>query len=186
MAHCRLQVLALGASEVDVVPALEIQDFARFIGRRDFQTQAFDQGTRAFDLIGIGFGQLARAVPQRVFQPHAHIAAHCQRLRRYRHLVAAGAQHRPDVVIAEQAVGGALHVRHVFRVRANATEQTKHRLDQEGRLDQPALDEVGGSIEMANVIALNFKAGAVVGTAFQNVGDVFEGVSENTVVAVGR
>ena len=32
-----------------------------------------------------------------------------------RHLVPAGADHRPLIVVAEQPIGGALHVQHVFR-----------------------------------------------------------------------
>ena len=56
-------------SKVDVVPALQVQYLARFIRRRHLQAQCFQQGARTRDLIGIGFGQTARAVPPRILQP---------------------------------------------------------------------------------------------------------------------
>ena len=128
--------------------------------------------------------QLPRAVPQRVFQPDAHIAAHGQRLGGNRHLVAPGTQHRPQVVVTEQAVRGALHVQHVFRVRPDAAEQAEYGLDQKRWFDQPALNKVRCGVQVADVVALDFKTGTVIRAGLQNVGDVFEGVFEHAVVAV--
>src|SRR6266851_3984995 len=42
--------------------------------------------------------------------------------RRNRHLRATGAQHRPAIIVAEQAIGGALHVHDVFLMRADAAQ----------------------------------------------------------------
>jgi hypothetical protein len=65
------------------------------------------------------------------FQADAHIAAHGTGLRGEWHLVAARAQHRPFVLRAEEPVGGALHMLHVFGMRADAAENAEHRLDEE-------------------------------------------------------
>src|SRR3712207_8792906 len=47
----------------------------------------------------------------------SHVAAHGRRDRGDRHLVAPGAEHRPAVLVAEQAVGRALHHQHVLVMR---------------------------------------------------------------------
>ena len=78
------------------------------------------------------------------------------------HLVAAGAEHRPVVRVAEQAVGGALHVQHVLGMRADAAADAEHRLDEERRLDQPAVEEVRRGVEVADVVALDLEARVVV------------------------
>ena len=39
---------------------------------------------------------------------------------------------------------------------------------------------------MPNVITLDFKPGAIVGAAFQNVGNVFKGIFKNPVITVGK
>ena len=78
------------------------------------------------------------------------------------HLVAAGAEDRPVVVVAEQAVGGALHVQQVLGVGADAAEDAEDRLHEQRRLDQPALEEVGEVVEVADVVALELEARAVV------------------------
>ena len=80
------------------------------------------------DLFGVRGRHPAWCRPQRVFQADADIAAHGGSHRRDRELIAAGAQHRPDHLVAEQPVGGALHVQHVLRVRAGSALQAEHRL----------------------------------------------------------
>src|SRR2546430_3622341 len=64
------------------------------------------------------------AEPQAVLQADAHVAAHHRRHRGDEHLVAPGAEHRPQVGVAEKAVCGALHVHHVLVMRARSEEHT--------------------------------------------------------------
>ena len=77
------------------------------------------------------------------------------------HLVAPRAEHRPVVGVAEQAIGGALHVHHVLGMRADAAADAEHRLDEERRLDQPAVEEVRRGVEVADVVALDLEARVV-------------------------
>ena len=101
-----------------------------------------------------------RAEPQRVLQPDPDVAAHDRAHRHERHLVAAGGEDRPGVVVAEQLVGDALHVDEVLRVGADAAEDAEDRLHEERRLDQPAVEEMRQIVEMADVVALELEAGA--------------------------
>ena len=80
--------------------------------------------------------------------------------REQRHLVAAGAEDRPVVVVAEQLVGDALHVHEVLGVGADAAEDAEDRLHEERRLDQLALEEVGEVVEVPDVVALELEARA--------------------------
>src|SRR5256885_3043173 len=68
-------------SEIHLVAALEHQDFARLIGRRDLEAEALDDLTRLGDLLRVRLRELAGPDPERVFQAHAHVAAHRGRLR---------------------------------------------------------------------------------------------------------
>ena len=108
------------------------------------------------------FGELARPGPQRILEADAHVAAHRRRHGRDPHLVAPGAEHRPAIIVAEQAVGGALHVHHVLRMRADAAQDAEHRLHEQRRLHQAALEEVREVVEMRDVVALELEAGVVV------------------------
>ena len=74
---------------------------------------------------------LPGAGPQRVLEPDAHVAAHRGGLRGDGELIAPGAEHRPFVCLAEQPVGGALHVHHVLGMRADAAEDAEHRLHEQ-------------------------------------------------------
>ena len=67
-------------------------------------------------------------------------------------------------------------------MRADAAEEAEDRLDEERRLDQPAVDEMRQRVEMADVVALDFEARAVLGAGGEDVGDVLEGVLEDAVV----
>ncbi|MNL15970.1 hypothetical protein D3C87_1369900 [compost metagenome] len=90
------------------------------------------------------------------------------------------------VRVAEQAVGGTAHVRQVFWMATDAAAQTEHRLNENRRLEQPALQEVCGGVQMADVVAFNFKTGTVLGTGVENVSDVAEGIAEDPVVTLGQ
>ena len=91
---------------------------------------------------GVALGQPARPDPERVLEADADVAAE-----RGRHASRSASgcgrrRARPEVVVAEQAVGGALHVHDVLRMRADAAEDAEHRLDEQRRLDQAAVDEM--------------------------------------------
>src|SRR6218665_2791859 len=96
--------VAVGGSKVNVVPSLQSQDLPRLLRCRYLRAEPFNERSRALDLVGIGFGEPPWAVPQRIFEADAHVATHGQRLRGDWHLVAAHAENRPDVVVAEQAI----------------------------------------------------------------------------------
>src|SRR6185503_17459171 len=121
----------LSSLEGDLVAALEAEDFAGFVGRGDLVAQTFDDLARELDLLGVGLGEPAGAGPERVFHANADVAAHGSRHGRNRELIAPGAQHGPVILVAEQAVGRAFHVRHILRVRADAAEDAEHGLDEE-------------------------------------------------------
>ena len=77
-----------------------------------------------------------------------------------RHLVAAGGQDRPLIVVAEQAGRRAPHVQQVLRIGADAAEDAEDRLHEERRLDQAAVEEVRQVVEVADVVALELEARA--------------------------
>src|SRR5947207_8097598 len=89
-------------SKIHPVPALEHQDFARLIRRRDFQSQPLDDLARLGDLRGIRLGELAGADPQRVLKADAYVAAHRGCHRGDLHLVAARAEHGPVIILAAE------------------------------------------------------------------------------------
>src|SRR4029079_5018245 len=70
------------ASEIHLVAALERQDFARLVGRGDFEAEALDDLAHLGDLLRVRLGQLAGADPERVLHADADVAAHRQHLRR--------------------------------------------------------------------------------------------------------
>jgi hypothetical protein len=71
-------------------------------------------------------------------------------------------------------------------MRADAAEDAEHRLDEERRLDEAAVGEVRERVEMADVVALDLEARAVLGAGRQDVLDVLEGVLEDAVVEPSR
>src|SRR3546814_3219913 len=64
------------------------------------------------------------------------MAAHRRRHRRDLHLRGARREHRPAIGVAEQPVGGALHVHHLVGMRTDAAEQTEAGLDEEWRSEE--------------------------------------------------
>ena len=61
------------------------------------------------------------------------------------------------IVVTEQAVGDPAHVDEVLGIGADASEDPEDRLDEERRLDQPALEQVGEVVEVADVVALELE-----------------------------
>src|SRR5262245_53106192 len=90
--------------------SFEFQHLPGIVWRRDYQPQLFQYAARLRYLLGVRSGELPAPDPQAVLEADAHIAAHHRRLRRDLHLRAAGAEHGPQVLVAEQAIRGALHV----------------------------------------------------------------------------
>src|SRR5512145_2175032 len=79
--------------EADPVGALELEHLARLVRRRHLEIERLDDGDDAPDLVGVALRQRARAVPQRVLEADADVAAHRRGERRDRHLVAPRAEH---------------------------------------------------------------------------------------------
>ena len=84
---------------------LQIELLARFFRRKCTRAYAVDDFFRTHDKRFIR-SRYALIKPDIVFKAHAHIAAHDRRHGGGGHLVATRAQHRPHIVIAEQAVSG--------------------------------------------------------------------------------
>ena len=175
-------VLASLPSKRDFVPTLERQDCAGLGGAGDCKPQPLDDPAHLGNLFGIGLRQLARADPERILKAHPHIAAHGGRLGCDRHLGAAGAEHAPAIsVAAEQAVGGAAHVHHILRVGADAAKDAEHRLHEQRRRDQPAVEKMREIVQVPDVVAFELEAGAVILAGFQHEFDVAKRVAEDEV-----
>jgi hypothetical protein len=82
--------------------------------------------------------------------------------------VPAGGQHRPAIGVAEQLVGDALHMAEILRCGADAAQDAEDRLHEERRLDQPAIEEMGEGVEVADVVALELEARAAPSPAPQD------------------
>ena len=94
-----------------------------------------------------------------------------------------GAEDRPLVVVAEQAVGGLLHENQVLLFGADAAEDAEDGLHEERRADQPPVEEMGEVVEMAGIVALELEAGAVrFSQILENALYILECISEYEVV----
>src|SRR4051812_9707711 len=96
------------------------------------------------------------------------------------------ADHRPLVRLAEQSIRRLLHERDVVGMRADAAADAEHRLNEQRRRQQPAIDEMRGGVEMSDVVALYLEAGAVGSTGAENAGDVAERVLEHAGFAASQ
>ena len=159
-------------SERDLVAALEFKDFACLVSRRDVKPQSFDDLSNLRHLIGIRCRELTGADPEAVFQADPHVTADRGRDRRDRHLRSAGAENRPAIIIAEQAIGRALHVQCVLGMWTDASADAQDGLDKERWLHQAAIEEMRGRVEMADVVALELEPRAVAAAPAQDLGDV--------------
>src|SRR5258708_39498869 len=63
----------------------------------------------------------------------------------------------------------------------DAAENAEDGLHEQRRLDQFALKEMRKIVEVANVVAFELEAGAVVGTGAQDELDVLEGIPEHEI-----
>src|SRR3954447_16385542 len=89
-------------SKLRSVRPLQPERFTGFLRSGDLIAEFLDQPAHLGDLLGIALGELAAANEQAVFEADAHVAPHHYRLGSERHLEAAGAQHRPLIIIPKQ------------------------------------------------------------------------------------
>jgi hypothetical protein len=57
-------------------------------------------------------------------------------------LIAARTEYAPAILVAEKAVGRALHVRNIVGMRADAAQDVEHALDEQRRLHDATIQEV--------------------------------------------
>ncbi len=96
-----------------------------------------------------------------------------------------GGEDRPVILVAEELVGDALHMRDVLGIGADAAEDAEDRLHEERRLDEAAIEEMREVVEVADIVALELEArAAALAQLLQDVFDVLEGVSEDEVARV--
>ena len=176
-----------GRSEADPVAALEVEPGARLLRGRDLERKLLDDAADLGDLLGVRFGELAARQIEAVLEADADVAAHHRAHRAEAHLVPPGAQDRPLVVVAEQAVGGLLHEDQVLLVGADAAEDAEDGLHEERRADQPPVEEVGEVVEMADIVALELETGAVrLSQILQDAFYILESISEYEVVRAAQ
>src|ERR1700730_14811180 len=102
--------------------ALESEQLAGFVGRRDLTTEILDDAADFRHLLGIAFGEFARPDIKRILEPDAHIAADHRGRGAEIHLMPAPRQHRPQIILAEQLVGGALHEEQIIEIGSDAAK----------------------------------------------------------------
>ena len=172
--------LALSLLGLPPIPASMINAEQDLAVSGDVQPQPREHISNQADLLGVGFRQLALADAQRVFQAHTDMATHQGGLCDQWHLVTTCPQNRPLVGLSEQLVSDALHVNEVFGVGANPAQHTQHELQKDRALDQASVHKVLEVVEVPNVVALEFEAGAMRTTQpFEDILDVAKGVAED-------
>src|SRR5437762_10181908 len=98
--------------------------------------------------------------------------------------MAPGGQNAPFVILAEQLVGDPAHMNQVLLVGADAAQNSENGLDEQRRLGEAAIEEMGQRVEMAHVIALELEARAMaLAQVLHDPLDVLEGVAEDVVAA---
>src|SRR3546814_657523 len=119
-----------------------------------------------------------------VLQPNAHISAHQGRLRNERHLILARRQHRPVIAFrAKQAIGRPLHEHEIVEIGPDSAHDAENELDEEWRLHQPLIDEIGQIVEMADVIAFMLELATLSSHCLKYISYILERVPEDIVVA---
>src|SRR5580658_6541565 len=168
------------SSESDPIAALQFQDLAGLLRRRDLQAEFLQDAADFCDLLGVRLGQRAASDIQTVLQPDAHVAAHDAGHGGERHLVAPGGQHRPDIGVAEQLVRSLAHEQQVALVGADAAEDAEDGLHEQRRLDDLLIQAIGQVVQMADVVAFELEARAVrFAQPLDDAGDILEGVAED-------
>ena len=137
---------AAGASEVHPVAALELEDLARLVGRGDLEAEALDDLARRRDLLGVRFGELARR--RSTASPPAR-RGRCRPSRPPCAAIGIWLRPAPSTDQWYSSPNSRSAVRFmcsdVLGMRADAAEDAEHGLDEERRLDQAAVDEMGAA-----------------------------------------
>src|SRR4029077_7399067 len=130
MAMRPLRSMAFMANGLELHPvgALEAQHLPCLGGRGDLVAELLDDAADLCHLLGIAGSELAGPDIERVLQANAHIAADHRRIGAEIHLMAAAGQHRPQIILAEQPVGGALHEEQIVEIGADAAEDAEDQL----------------------------------------------------------
>src|SRR5437763_5796840 len=149
----RLKLHPVGALEAELLP--------RFVRRGDLIAQILDDAADLGDLLGIAFGELAWADIERVLEPDAHIAAEHRGRGAEIHLVPPTGQDRPQIILAEQPVGGALHKEQIVEIRADAAENAEEELQEHRRLEQAVVDAMGEIVQVSGIVAFMLELDAV-------------------------
>src|SRR3546814_14624463 len=98
-------------------------NFPRLVGSGDAEAKSFNDLPCGTYLLRVAFGQFAGTTPKRVLQSHADIASHGCCHGDNAHLPRARTEHRPFILIAEESVGGALHVHDIVGMAADRSEE---------------------------------------------------------------
>ena len=138
--------------ETDVVLALELEDLTGLVRGGHLEPELVEDPAYLRNLLGVRTREPAFANPQAVLQTYPHVAAQNGGLHGAEHLVTPRSYHRPLIVVAEQPVGGALHVKQVFRMCTDASANAQDGLNKERRLHQTAIEKVRGGVQMADVV----------------------------------
>src|SRR5439155_21409292 len=147
-AKARTKLATTGlASKLRPIGALEPEHRRRLVWRRHLITELLDQAARLRDLLGVACRELAAADIQAVLETDAHVAAHHHRLGGEWHLVAAGPEHRPGIIVAEQLVGSALPEHEIVHVLPYASQNAEDQLQQDRRYQPAPVDAAGGRVE---------------------------------------
>src|SRR3546814_9101680 len=85
--------------------------------------------------------------------------------------------------VCSSDLGSALHMEHLFRVRADTAEQTEAGLDKKWPLDETLLPEIVQIMEVARVVAFELVARPRFVQRLERAADVLEAVAEDEVVA---
>src|SRR3546814_7385376 len=110
------------------------------------------------------------------------MAAHAGRHGGHPHLVGAGRQDRPVIIVSKKAVGRALQVHDIVRMGADAAQEAEAGLDEKRCLNESLRPEIMQDIEVACVVAFELVAGAGGVQRLQRVADVLEAVAKYKIV----
>ena len=75
-------------------------------------------------------------------------------------------------------------MQHILGMRPDAAQDSEHRLNEQRRAHQTALQKMGQVVEMRGVVAFKLEAGATIAQSVQDEFDVLEGVAEDQIARI--
>src|SRR3546814_3475643 len=108
------------------------------------------------DLLRVAFGQFAGTTPKRVLQSHADIASHGCCPGDNAHLPRARTEHRPFILIAEESVGGALHVHDIVGMAADPAQNAEAGLNEERCFHQSTVRSEEHTSELQSLMRISY------------------------------